>query len=147
MPKSNYCLIDPDGGSLKVRVTANNGIRSGSVFILWEIQNGKWEKKEKFNVITGDDGVDEFILLEKPDDIENDSLAWSINACSSINNVERGEFSITIIQDGKDRWKKESSRLVPKCSDGKQLQFGSHVIFKHMISEHIPTSDLWKDTE
>ncbi|MHA7056175.1 hypothetical protein ACWGOQ_0003075 [Aquimarina sp. M1] len=147
MPKSNYCLIDPDGGTLKVRVTANNGIRSGSVFILWELQNGKWEKKEKFNVITGDDGVDEFILLEKPDDIENDSLAWSINTCSAISNVIRGEFSITIIQDGKNRWKKDSSRLIPKCSDGKQLKFGSHVIFKHLISEHISTSNLWKNIE
>jgi len=147
MPKSNYCLIDPDGGSLKVRVTANNGIRSSSIFILWEVQDGKWVKKEKFKVITGDDGVDEFILLEKPDEIENDSLAWSINSCSFINNVERGEFNITIIQDGKDRWKKESSRLVPRCSEGKQLKFGSHVIFKHLISENISTSNLWKDTE
>jgi len=147
MLKSNYCLVDPDGGSLKIRVTANNGIRSGSIFILWELKNGKWGKKEKFKVITGDDGVDEFILLEKPNEIENDSLAWSINACSSINNVERGEFSITIIQDNTNRWKKESSRLVPKCSDGKQLKFGSHVIFKHLISETNSTSDLWKDIE
>ncbi|MGY3791344.1 hypothetical protein [uncultured Aquimarina sp.] len=147
MPKSNYCLIDPDGGSLKVRVTANNGIRSGSIFVLWELQNGKWEKKEKFNVITGDDGVDEFILLEKPNEIENDSLAWSINACSSIPNVLRGEFSITVIQDGKNRWTKQSSRLVPKCSDGKQLKFGNHVIFKHLINDNFSTSDLWKDTE
>ncbi|KAA1244580.1 hypothetical protein [Aquimarina sp. RZ0] len=147
MPKSNYCLIDPDGGSLAVKITANNGIRTGSIFVLWEIKNGTWEKQEKFQAVTGDDGIGHFLINKTPDSLENKSLAWSINTCSSIANVTRGEISISITQDSIERWKKESSRLVPKCEDGKQLQFGNHVIFKHMISENISTSELWKDTE
>ena len=86
-------------------------------------------------------------VRKKPIDIENDSLAWSINACSSINNVERAKFIITVIQNKKDIWKKESSRIVPKCSDGKHLKFGNHLVFKHLISENTSTSELWKDTE
>ncbi len=147
MPKSNYCLIDPNGGAIKVQITANNGIRTGSIFILWEIQQGKWVKKEKFQAITGDDGLDEFILLEKPQDIENDSLAWSINACSLVPSVQRGEFTIVILQDTLNRWKKLSSRIVPSCSHGKQLTFGNHVIFKHLINDSLTTSALWKDIE
>lgn len=146
MPKSNYCLIDPDGGSLKVKVTANNGIRTGAIFVLWEIQHGQWVQKEKFQVSTGDDGTDEFLITEKPVNLENNSLAWSINACSSISHVDRGEFTIVITQEDTERYKKKSSRLTPKCEDGKQLQFGSHMIFKHMISKNIPTLDLWKNT-
>ncbi|GAA3513518.1 hypothetical protein GCM10022393_29140 [Aquimarina addita] len=147
MAKSNYCLIDPDGGFLKVTVTANNGIRTGAVFVLWEIQQGQWGKKEKFQVSTGDKGVDEFVINVRPTDIENNSLAWFMNACSSIHAIDRGEITINITQDNVNRFKKSSSRLIPKCNDAKQLQFGSHVIFKHMISENISTSDLWKDTE
>jgi len=147
MPKSSYCLLNPNGGPLTVRVTVNNGIRLSATFILWELINGTWGKKEKFTIATKDKGTDEFILSKNIDDIENNSLAWSINSCSLMNQVDRGEFSIKIIQDKKDLWKKESSRLTPKCSDGKQLKFGSHVIFKHLIPEHISTSDLWKVTE
>ncbi len=147
MPKSNYCLIDLNGSALKINVTVNNGIRLGSVFILWEIKNGKWNKKEKFQIVTGDDGTAEFTISKMPKDIENDSLAWSINTCSLIPNADRGEFTITVTQDGKNRWKKLSSRIVPKCETGKQLNFGSHVIFKHLINNNLPTSNLWKDTE
>jgi len=147
MPKSNYCLIAPTGKPLKVKITVNNGIRLGSVFILWEIKNGKWNKKEKFQVITGDTGVSEFTISKLPKDLENNSLAWSINTCSLIPNVDRGEFTILVTQDGENRWKKSSSRLVPKCEMGKQLNFGSHLIFKHLINNNLSTSDLWKDTE
>ncbi len=147
MAKSNYCLLNPQGGAITVQLTVNNGLRTGAVFILWELQNKKWAKKEKFRLTTGDNGIASFTLTEAPANIENDSLAWSINTCATIPSVSKGDFTITIIQDGIKRWKKKASRLVPNCSEGKHLTFGSHIIFKHLIEEQFITADLWKDTE
>lgn len=147
MPASNYCLIDPKGGPIKIQLTVNNGIRSNSSFVLWELQDEKWIKKEKWNLVTGDKGFDECIIPQKPDELENNSLAWSVNSCAMIKNLERGEFTIRIIQDTIQRWKKTASRIVPFVGDGKQLQFGNHIIFKHLIDSQNPTTNLWKQID
>ena len=146
MAKSNYCLIDPKGGSIKVLLSVDNGIRSGSLFVLWEKHNNEWKQKESFNLITGNDGVDDYILLEKPDEIENDGLAWNIQACAVIQGANSGEFKIEIHQDGKKIWNKISNRTVPYCNDGENILFGNEVIFKHLVINE-SNLRLWKQIE
>ena len=145
MPNTNYCMVDPSGGPITVKVMVNNAIQTAGIFILWKKNNGNWEKKEKFTVQTGDTGEATFQLVTKPSEIENDSLAWKMRACSMIQGVQRGDFIVEIIQDGKTQWKKKSTRNVPQCSDGKAVEFGGHVIFKHLVNSNTNTIHLWKN--
>lgn len=147
MSNSNYCLINPQGGSIEVRLSVNNGIRTGSLFVLWEMKNDKWVEKESFKLITGDDGLDEHILLEKPEEIENDALAWNIQACAQIEGANRGEFITSIFQDGDKLWSKTSSRTVPYCKDEDHQLFGNDVIFKHLVLAKPKNIKLWSQIE
>lgn len=147
MPNSNYCLVDPQGGAIKVELTINNGIRSGALFILWEKDsNDKWIEKESFKMITGDDGIEKHILLEKPAEIENDLLAWNIKACAQINDANHGEFVVTIYQDGIKLWSKTSRRKVNYCNTGHSI-FGNQVFFKHLVLPQSLNLKLWKKIE
>lgn len=147
MPLSDYCMVNPQGGAIKVELKVNNGIRSASKFLLWEQKNGEWKKKENFQLITGDDGIEDKILLEKPGDIENDLLAWNINACAQIPNAIMGTFEVAIYQDGKKLWNKTSvQNNVTPCQKGSIL-FGNEVIFKHAITNLENKLNLWKSIE
>ena len=144
MPKPNYCLVDPQGGAIKVELTINNGIRSGSLFTLWEKGSDKWNQKEAFKMLTGDDGMENHILLEKPAEIENDLLTWNIRACAQINDANHGDFVVTIYQDGNKLWSKKSSRKVNYCNTGHTI-FGNQVFFKHLVVPQINNLKLWKE--
>ena len=146
MSKINYCLINPLGGVIKVELTVNNGIRSASRFLLWEKNGDTWGEKEGFGMITGDNGIEDYILLEKPNKIENDLLGWNIQACAQINGANHGEFKISIYQDGIKLWSKSSSRQVNYCSERHSI-FGNEVIFKHLVINNTEKLNLWKQIE
>ncbi|NHF59927.1 hypothetical protein FK220_011285 [Flavobacteriaceae bacterium TP-CH-4] len=147
MANPGYCMIDPEGGPLQVQLSVNNGIKSASLFVLWEKPADEWEQKESFKLVTEDDGVDEHFLLEKPGKLENDVLAWNIQSCAQIDGANRGTFLVSIYQDDKKIWTKASNRKVPYCSSGEHRLFGNEVIFKHKIQTNSRHSELWLLTE
>lgn len=147
MPSQKYCLVDPQGGPLKVTLSVNNGIKSGALFVLWEKPAANWIKKETFKLITGDDGTDDHLLLEKPEEIENDALSWNIQACAQIDGANRGEFILSIFQQEQKLWSKTSNRTVPYCKDGEHQLFGNDVIFKHKVLTDSKHEKLWNQIE
>ena len=66
MSKTSHCLINPQGGTIEIQLSVNNGVKSGSLFTLWELNQEDWITKESFNLITSDDGIDERILSLNP---------------------------------------------------------------------------------
>jgi len=146
MSKTNYCLVNPQGGAIKVELAINNGIKSGSYFLLWEKDGDDWIEKESFKMLTGDDGIEDHVLLEKPDEIENDLMGWNIQACAQIPGAIHGDFVVSIYQDGKRIWKKSSTRQVKPCREGHSI-FGNEVLFKHLVIPPNQKLKLWKNIE
>ena len=96
----NYCYLNPNAGQIKMIITADNGARSN-----WKVAHAQktdesdWSAIEKFEMVSGDSGSDEHVLITNPKDLKDTALLWRVTACGTIPGVERSTFSWSIVQD------------------------------------------------
>lgn len=143
---NNSCLFNVNGGSITVRISANNGIRTSSLFYLGKPnENNDYDIIEKHKSKTGDSGDTSFSLSQSPSNIQNFALAWSLNACTIIPAVENGKVKIEFWQDGnKCKTTTETTYYgnYPQCSDGKHRAIKKQIIFVQL--PQIQKTQLWQ---
>ena len=135
---------------MSVQLKVDNGVRSSGVFLLYELVNNQWVKKEsdRHSVFTGDDGCVVFKLNEPPSSMENESLAWTINSCSQVPGVEKATLRVEFWQDDVKCTTSASTvynRTYPQCSTNQQRTQGSAVVFKNVVQSPSSTRTLWKN--
>ncbi|RMA56786.1 hypothetical protein [Ulvibacter antarcticus] len=145
----NSCLINLNGDSITVKISINNGIRSSGKFYLGKPKTTSgYDIVEKFEAVTGDNGATEFTLATKSDKLLNYALAWSINACSQVPQVENGILKIEFWQNG-EKCKTVTDTTYygkyPQCSDGEQRSMKNQVIF--IEKPQIQTEAIWASIE
>lgn len=95
-----YCVLDLQGGQITIKVKANNGLRTGTKFALWEKNaQGDWVKYKEYELSTGDSGSASVTLDEDVSTLERHGLNWLIQVCSFIPGVENGVIRMSIEQD------------------------------------------------
>ena len=145
MENSNYCLINPQGGLIEVRLSGNNGIRSSAIFYLGKPKapNG-FDIVEQHDAKSGDSGSIKFTLSTKSSLLSNYAMAWSVNACSHIPQIDNGILKIEFWQDGNKCKTVRNTTYYgkfPQCSDGKQRSMKNQVIY--IEEPQISNTNLW----
>jgi hypothetical protein len=96
-----YCVINSSGSKLKVKLTANNALRAGAVFGLFEQdENNSWKNIKEWRISAGDSGEGIFDIDFDINDLSKKALTWKINVLSMIPSVTNGIVEIQVIQDG-----------------------------------------------
>ena len=145
MINSNYCLINPQGGLIEVRLSANNSLRSSAIFYL-----GKPKKPNGYDIVeqhdadSGDNGSVKFKLSTKSNKLLNHAFAWSINACIQMSQIENAILKIEFWQDGNKCKTVRNTTYYghfPQCSEGKQRSMKNQVIY--IEQPQTSNTNLW----
>lgn len=144
---ANFCIVDGNAEQVTVRGTANNGLRTGVTFWLWEKQGDNYEPiiGDQHNGATGDPGVWTFNLNTPVSNLEGKVLTWRAQSCLFIPETERASLKIEFFQGNvKCKTTKEfyPSRDYPQCSTGKVQPQEGEVMFT--LFHNQPIEKLWE---
>ena len=119
----NFCVIDQNGGKVKVTCTANNGVRANvAVGVYKHHPTGEWELVEQLNLVTGDDGEDAKEVVTSPSTLIGKFITWNVNFCAFVPGAIQSTITIKFSQDGVDLPTTEPTKKVvsdpPKCQNG-----------------------------
>ncbi|MGE3800091.1 MAG: hypothetical protein AB7H80_03655 [Candidatus Kapaibacterium sp.] len=136
MPIIRYCDINPNGGTLTVTMSANNGLRAGGRFGLYTM--GK-ELVEDWSIATGDGGSGTYQITTDVSKLDGYEMAWRTKVCAFLPGVNDGSISVEISQNGKPckvfpstEW---DATDVPSCESGKLMQKTFSLIFQKVVVE------------
>lgn len=138
----NFCYVNPDGGPIEVKITVDNGARSNWNCAHANKENDQWKAIESFSLNSGDGGSDSHTITAGAKALDDTSLLWKVTACATVSGAERAKFLISILQDGKELFQKESDRQTPQCSDNQAAQFKNLLTFK-AHSDNDKNADIW----
>ncbi|HXG44066.1 MAG TPA: hypothetical protein VNJ71_04820 [Gemmatimonadales bacterium] len=133
-PQRRFCIVNPGGGSLTVRLLANQALRAGADFRIVRMKPEKKEVREVWKLVAGDTGVGEHEVKLKPRSLGSNVMAWQVLVCSLIPGVEAGTVEIQVVQDGvtcpvtkPTQWALER---VPRCEGrARPLSIRGHLTF------------------
>ena len=126
-----YCIVNPDGGALSVRLQATNALRAGADFKL-RPESGQ-PAVEAWKQAAGDSGSSEHALEIKAKDTEHHVLSWEILVCALVPAIDQGTVEVQVMQDGAScamtklaQWQLEG---VPGCATNKQDSIKGNLVF------------------
>lgn len=144
MENKNYAFINPNGGSLVIKVSVDNGTQSNwNCALVQKEADGSWTVFERGRLDTELSGSQSHTWLKQPDTLDDVSMAYKVVACCPNPVVERSVFEIKLLQDDILIWKKKSDRKVPQCSENKIVKFKGIVTIKNRIDIKINQTELW----
>lgn len=136
MPDIRYCTINPNGGGLSVTMTADNGLRAGGRFGLYDTSQ---HLQEDWSVATGDDGEGEYQIKAGVGTLDGFEMVWRTRVCAFVPGVDSGRVDLTVTQDGVSCPLTSSTEWdltdVPECSAGQAQQKIFSLIFKTASGE------------
>lgn len=140
MVKNKYCLINPQGGLIKVKIKATNGIVAKAKFVLFNSEN---IKQTEFTLISDDTGTDHHTMTQEPIALQLFPLAWKIWYCTQFPSKTPGKIVVNVYQNGQSIWQKTELVTPPNCDGGEEV-LGRHIVFIHRtISKE--KNELWTD--
>jgi len=92
-----FCIINPQGGPVTIRLEANNALRAVGKFALFDAGN---QPQEQWPMKAGDTGSADFTIQTPPQSLKRMVMTWAVLCCSMLPAVDRGIVSIQILQDG-----------------------------------------------
>ena len=92
-----FCMIDPAGGALTVRLQASIRLAAGAAFNVLVPGGGVIES---FKLSAGAVGAAQHELVTSPAALVGNGLAWNIQLCSVEARVDEGTVEVDILQDG-----------------------------------------------
>lgn len=143
---ANYCLVNKNGQNVTVKISSNNGLRTGGKFWLWKQTDGVYHpiETDKHQGTTGDDGVFQFTFNILSNQLEGLVLTWVLNSCSFIPAVESGTIKIEFFQNNikcKTTADIRYNSKYPKCADGKALSQKGQISFT--LINQMQIESLW----
>ena len=136
MPLLRHCTFRKNGSPLTIRMTANNGLRAGGVFALYDM--GK-NLLEHWVLAPGDDGAATHILQTPPSQLDGCEMSWRVKVCGFIPSVDSGLIDLEISQNGQAcpmaptaAW---NATDVPACESGQVLPKTFSLIFEPLHTE------------
>ena len=118
-----YCDFNPNGGPVTVTMTADNGLRAGGRFGLYDL--GK-ELAEDWAIATGDQGAESYQITTTPDKLDGYEMAWRTKICAFLPGDDDGRITVEVSQGGvpckifpSTEW---MATGVPTCESGQVMQ-------------------------
>ena len=92
------CVINAEGGTLSVRLFANNALRAGADFRI--VKTVGSAPRETWKMAAGDTGTGIHEVTSNSQTLDGNILAWEILVCAQIPTVDVGAVEIQVHQDG-----------------------------------------------
>jgi hypothetical protein len=92
------CIINPEGGNLRVVLLANNALRAGADFRI--VKTAGSPPRETWKMAAGDTGAGVHDVATRPDALDGNIIAWEILVCAQVPAIDTGAVEIQIHQDG-----------------------------------------------
>lgn len=143
---ANYCLVNQNGENVTVKVTSNNGLRTGAKFWLWKQKAGVFQpiETDKHQGSTGDDGLWDFTLNLESNQLEGLVMTWILNSCLLVPEAEKASIKIELFQ-GNIKCKTTAdiryNSKYPGCAQGKALSQKGQISFT--LINQIQVESLW----
>lgn len=92
-----FCIINPNGGTLTVRLYANNMTQSGADFLL---EDSTSMELDSWKAASGAAGHDEHVVKAVVATLSGATLRWEILVCALSPNANDANIEIQVLQDG-----------------------------------------------
>ncbi len=99
-PQRRFCIVNPGGGPITVRLLANNALRAGADFRIVRMKTERKEVRETWKLAAGDTGAGEHEVSLRPRSLDGHVMAWQVLVCSVVPAIDRGTVEIQVLQDG-----------------------------------------------
>ncbi len=96
--QSRYCFVNPEGGTVAVKIIADTKLVSGANFKLFNASKDRLLDELKLSAENGSNAIRSF--RTPPRDMSGTVLVWKILCCSNDPKVIAGRIDIQIFQDG-----------------------------------------------
>lgn len=128
-----YCILNPNGGPITIRISANNALRASGNFSIQTKSLDNWQVTEQWQQAAGDTGSSDHTVQTAPAALEGKAFAGLINCCALLANADMGAVEIQVLQNGVSlpltkpmHWNLTG---VPNCNSGNAQQFNTSLIF------------------
>ena len=126
-----FCVVNPDGGALVLRLQATSAFRAGADFKL-RPEPGQ-PVIETWKQAAGDSGSSDHEIALAPKDVDQHVLGWEILVCAFVPAIDQGTVEVQVMQDGANcamtklaQWQLEK---VPRCATNKQDSIKGNLVF------------------
>ncbi len=127
---SRTCKIDPNGGSVTIKLSVTNALISGGDFRIYGFSDGI--VTEQFKLQTGNTGNAEQVSVQTAANLVNQVLSWEVSTCAPVV-TDSGVVAIEVYQNGNlcPSLPPASYPLtgVPDCASGTALPLHGGLLF------------------
>jgi len=125
-----FCVVNPDGGPLVLRLQATSAFRAGADF---QLRLAGKPVVETWKQAAGDSGASDHDITLGPKEVDQHVLAWEILVCAMVPAIDQGIVEVQVMQDGANcamtklaQWQLEK---VPGCATNKQDSIKGNLVF------------------
>jgi hypothetical protein len=130
--QNRFCIIDPIGGDVVIRLQANQALRAGSDFTLLA-EDGKTIRAH-WKMAAGDTGSSDHPLGVPGPSLDGNTLQWEILCCSSVAGITSGAVEVIVLQGGVSSPMTKVAHWdlpdVPACADGMGIPINASLSFR-----------------
>ena len=92
-----FCVINPDGGEIMVRLQANNTLIAGGNFTVF---NSAGASINQFTMQTGSTGMATGTIALPASQLQGCTLSWVLLCCAAVSTFDQGTVTMDFLQDG-----------------------------------------------